>query len=328
MIGTFRAIREGLARAARAPGLLVLLWIVNLLVALPLAVSVGHEIEASVGRSLVAGRLVSGFDTRWQGEFSHQAQGLAKTFAPEIVGAGAYFRDLESWWSGRLFEVEPALLWTGLGYALLWVLLLGGVLERLARPAGAAGPRGEGGPAEPEPWGLAAFFGAGGRYFFRFLRLAAISGVLYYGIYRLARAGFHALERAMRDVTAERTALLWVLLGAALVVALLTLVRVVFDYARIAVVAQGRRSALGAAWAGLAFVLEHPVRTLGVYWGLAVLGLVLLGLYALVAPEAGPASWAGVVLAFLLGQAALATRLGLRLATLGGATALFRSGGG
>ncbi len=316
MIGTFHAIREGLARAARAPGLLALLWIVNLLVALPLAVTVGQAIQDSVGRSLVGERLVQGFDTHWQGEFAQEAQGVAKTFAPEVVGAGAFFRDLESWWSGRLFEVEPALLWTGLGYALLWVLLLGGVLERLARSAG-----GE----EGSDRGLAAFFGAGGRYFFRFLRLTALSGVLYYGIYRLARAGFHALENAMRDVTAERTVLLWVLLGAALVVALLTLVRVVFDYARIAIVAQGRRSALGAAWAGLAFVLEHPVRTLGLYWALAVVGLVLLGLYSLIAPQAGPASWLGVTLAFLLGQAALATRLGLRLATLGGETALFAS---
>ncbi len=323
MIGTFRAIREGLARAARAPGLLALLWVVNLLVALPMAVVVGRAIESSAGRSLVAERLVQGFDTRWQGELAHQAQGVVKTFSPEIVGAGAFFRNLESWWSGRLFEVEPALVAAGLGYALLWVLLLGGVLERLARPAGAAAPGGEGAPGGPEAWTLGAFCGAGGRYFFRFLRLAALSGVLYYGIFRLARAGFHALERATRDVTAERTVLLWVFLGAALVVALLTLVRVVFDYARIAVVTEGRRSAFAAAWTGLAFVLEHPVRTLGVYWGLAVLGLVLLGLYALIAPAAGPASWAGVVLAFLLGQAALATRLGLRLATLGGETALF-----
>ena len=318
-IGTFRAVREGLGRTARAPGLLALLWIVNLLVALPLAVTVGQAIQDSVGRSLVADRLAQGFDTQWQGELAHQAQGVVKTFAPEIVGAGAFFRNLESWWSGRLFEVEPALLWAGLGYALLWVLLLGGVLERFASPARS------GGGEEGSDRGLAAFFGAGGRYFFRFLRLAALSGVLYYGVYRLARAGFHALEEATRDVTAERTVLLWVVLGAALVVALLTLVRVVFDYARIALVAQGRRSALGAVWAGLAFVLEHPVRTLGLYWALAVAGLVLLGVYALVAPEAGPASWLGVILAFLLGQAALATRLGLRLATLGGETALFAS---
>ncbi len=323
MIGTFRAIREGLARAAGAPGLLALLWAVNLLVALPLAVTVGQAIQDSVGRSLVGERLAQGFDTRWQGELASDARGVVETFAPEVAGAGAFFRNLESWWSGRLFEVEPALLWTGLGYALVWVLLLGGVLERLARPPGAGG---EDGVAGREPWTLAGFFGASGRYFFRFLRLAALSGVLYYGIFRLARAGFHALERATRDVTSERTVLLWVLLGAALVVALLTLVRVVFDYARIAVVTEGRRSALAAAWTGLAFVLEHPLRTLGLYWGLAVAGLVLLGVYALVAPQAGPASWLGVALAFLFGQAALATRLGLRLATLGGETALFAAG--
>jgi hypothetical protein len=305
------AFTTGLGRAGRAWRVVLLLWAVNLAVALPFAAAVAHELRGSLDRSRAHRDLLAGFDADWHGEFQAHAGPLAKTFGPELIGAGAFFENLERWWSGGLLALPPALVAAGLLHAVLWAFLLGGVLERLREPGATAAA------------GAAGFFAACGRHAFRFLRLALLSGVLYYLVYRLARAGFGALEDASRDVTSERTVLLWVVAGAALTVLLLAAVRVVFDYAKVAVVAHGRRSALGAAWAGARFVASRPFATLGLWAGFALLGAALLALYSLLPAFTGVATWASVVLVLLVGQLALAVKLALRLALLGAETRLF-----
>ncbi|MGD2113824.1 MAG: hypothetical protein PVG07_02155 [Acidobacteriota bacterium] len=324
-----RSIREGLSRAGRAPALLLLLWAVNLAVAVPFAAVLAGSIHDSVDGRPVQSDLAAGWEPTWFGELEAQARGFERTFGPAVTGAGAFLRNLEGWWSGRALTPEFGggwgLLAAGVGYALLWALLLGGVIDHLA-----------GSSPEPDPGrtvrrlDLGRFLGVGGRTFFRFVRLAVLSGVLYLLIYLGARRMFGWMEEAARNVTVERTVLIRVALGAALVVLLLTVVRVVFEYAKIAVVVEDRRSVLGAAWTGLRFVAAHPVRTLGLFWSFAGAGLVLLWLYGLLAPGPGSGpwtgSWAGVILVLLLGQLALAARLFLRLAVLGGEVGLYRSG--
>jgi hypothetical protein len=316
------AFGSGFRRAGRAWRLVLLLWVVNLAVALPLAAVVAQELRGSLDRSRVHQDLLAGFDAGWHGELQAEAGALVKTFGPELLGADAFFENLERWWRGDLFSVPPALVAAGLLYAAVWAFLLGGVLERLVRPGGAAGA-GAGTVGPGDRAGAAGFFAACGRHAFRFLRLALLAAVFYWLIYRVARAGFGALEDAARDVTSERTVLLWVLAGAAVVALLLALVRVVFDYAKIAVVADGRRSALGAAWAGARYVASRPFATLGLYGAFALAGAVLLALYALLPPFTGVATWPTVILAFLVAQLALAAKLALRLALLGAEASLF-----
>jgi len=311
MSDLLRAFTTGLGRAGRAWRLVLLLWAVNLAVALPFAAALAQEIRGSLDRSRVHRELLAGFDAGWHGEFQAEAGALAKTLGPELLGAGAFFENLERWWSGGLLAVPPALVAAGLLHAVLWAFLLGGVLERLRGPGAASAA------------GAAGFFAACGRHAFRFVRLALLSGVLYYLVYRLARAGFGALEDASRDVISERTVLLWVVAGAALTVFLLAVVRVVFDYAKVAVVAHGRRSALGAAWAGARFVASRPFATLGLWAGFGLLGAALLALYSLLPAFTGVATWVSVVLAVFVGQLALAAKLALRLALLGAETRLF-----
>lgn len=316
-----RALADGARRAGRAWRLLLVLWLVNLVVALPLAVALAHELDDSLGRSLAHREQLEGLDLGWHGELRAQAGPLARTFGPEVLGGGAFFANLESWWRGDLLGGPPLLVGAGLLYALVWAFLLGGVLERLAWLGGRVVARER----------SAGFFAGCGRHASRFVVLALLSAAFYYCIYRFARAGFGWLEERSIDVTSERTVLLQVLAGAALVVLLLSVVRVLFDYAKIAVVADDRGDSLfgpvGGALSGLAaalrFVAARPLSTLGLYWLIGVAGLLLLGLYSAVAPTAGGGSWPAVILAFLLGQLALVTKLALRLVTLGAETAYY-----
>ena len=309
------AIRTGLSRSFGAPRLILTLWLVNLLAALPLAAVLGASVHESVKHSGVADRLVGGFDTVWHSEYQEAARGLGATLDPALVGVGAFLQNLEAWWSGRLFTAPGAagILAAGVAFLLVWAFLLGGVLQRFARPEGF-----EGGVFSQ------TFFGNCGRFFFRFVRLAFFSGLVYLGIYLLARAWFRGLQTWTRDVTAERTVLLWVLVSAAVVVGLLLVVRVIFDLAKVLAVLEDRHGMLIALGAAARCFAGRPVTLLGLYLGLALLWLLALALYALVAPTAGPASWLGLVLAFSLAQVLLAVKIGLRLSLLAGEMAVYR----
>ena len=85
-------------------------------------------------------------------------------------------------------------------------------------------------------------------------------------------AELFAEHSASRDVTVERTVFTWVLVAAGLTVFLLWVVRMVFDYARIATVTGERVGVVGAIAAGLRLVLRHPFQTFGLYLTLGAVG--------------------------------------------------------
>lgn len=290
--------------------LLLGLWLINLLFAVPAAAVLGHALQDSLGESRLADNLRSGFDMGWYGEFKADAKGIETTFAPTLTGAGGAFRNLEGWATGDLFRSFPGVVALGLGYALLWALLVGGVVRRYVET--------------DQAWGPSRFLEAGARFFFRFARLAILSAPLYLAIYWLYRKCLTRLETVTRDVTAERTVLLYCMAVVLVVGFLLVLVHVCFAYAKIATVLEDRRSMLLAALRGVGFVLQHPGRTLGLYLLVALVSGLVLALYAWIAPGATQSSWATVILAFLLGQAYLLVRLLMQLSLLGGQLALYR----
>ena len=305
-----RALVAGLAEALASPRQLLVLWLVLLLVALPAAVAIEESIHAAIGASRVEESLRQGLDLAWLSEYSSRARGLEESLRPSIVGRGAVLDNLESWFSGSLF-LDTRTVAFGAAYALVWLFLLGGVLDRFAR--------------RERKFVLAPFVAAGARFFPRLLRLTVISGALYFAIYRFARWLFPWIERLTRDVTVEREVLLANLAGACLVVALLGLVNLVFGYAKIAVIYEGRRSSLGALLRAARFVAGHPAQAVGLYLALSLLALLLIALYALLAPGPGQSTVVSIGLAFLAGQLFLVARLALRLTFFGAQMRLYEA---
>ncbi len=305
------AISRGLRQAVSGPKAILLLWLVNVLVAVPLTLQLRASLEDSFGTSLVADAMRDGFDTGWHGEFEAGAQGFETTFTPSITGPAAVLDHLDAWLSGGLFELPPALVALGVAYALAWAFLLGGILDRWARPVGGGGPE--------------RFFAACGRFFPRFAALALLAGVVYFSIYLFGRWLYPLIEDAARDVTEEKTVMAWMLAGALLCAALLHATRMLFAYAKIAVVVEGNRGALSCLGLAGRTVGRDPLRTLGVNPGFGLLTALLLALYATAAPGVGQSTLPTVVLAFLFSQLYLVARLTLRLGLLGGQMHLYRA---
>lgn len=304
-----RAFSEGLKRMLRAPGMVTAIWALNLAVALPLAAVVFDAIDGFSRDSHYHEVLLEGFDTGWYTEFSSAQSGVAGSFAPGKLGVGAWLANLDRWWDGRVFLEQPAVLASGLAFALLWLLLLGGVLEGMRE--GAPRPR------------LTTVLADGAARFPVFLRLALITGVGYYLVFRFARWLFPRIHEATGDLTVEREVLAANLAGAAVVLALLVSIRLVGDYAKMAVVVERRKSASLAALRGLRFVLSRPLRVLGVALLYAVLMTALFAVYSLLAPGAADSTGTAILLAAALGQAFVLVKVALRVAFLASELALF-----
>ena len=115
----------------------------------------------------------------------------------------------------------------------------------------------------------------------------------------------------------------YVVMASLLVVFLLTFVNMAFDYAKIATFRENRRSAVLASLKGFGFVLSHMGRTMSLYYGLGIVGLVMLFMYHTIAPGAGQSTTLGVGAAFVVGQMYLLAKLVLRLTFYSGQMALF-----
>jgi hypothetical protein len=305
------AIGAGARRVLGAPRMLAAIWLVGFLVALPAAWAMSSILEESLGASLVQENLREGFDLEWYWLFEAGAQGIATTFGPGVVGASAFYKNLEAWITGNLFGAFPGVVAMGLLYALLWAFLLGGVLERLAHPEA--------------PASLSRFVQAGGWYFLRFVRLALCTGVLYLLIYLAYRWIYGHLDLWTRDVTEEWKIFALSLLVLADAFFALVIVHVASDYAKIATVAREGRSMLHALGGGFRFIWLHLGAVSGIYFGLALVGAILLALYAMLAPGATQSTFAGVLFAFIVGQVFLLARLALRLTLLGSQTAYYQA---
>jgi hypothetical protein len=305
-MGAAAALREGLRRAARAPVLLAGTFALTLLIALPLTIALRGMLASQLDASLAVNAGAAGFG--WWQEFLSQATGLGTTFVPSIIGFGAVLQDL----SNLADHVRPATTIAGAvgAWLIVWAFLSGGIIDRLARDRATRS---------------AGFFGAAGAHFPAVLRL----GILAFLAYGVLFAWLHPLllddvfGRLTRDTTVERNAfvirlLLYVAFGI-----VIAAVNLIVDYARIRIVVEDRRSAIGALLASVRFVRRHGGVVLGLYILNGCLFVVLIGLYALLAGRAAPGG--SVWYALVVGEAYVLARHYLKLAFYASETALFQA---
>ncbi|HUE85196.1 MAG TPA: hypothetical protein VMO26_03890 [Vicinamibacterales bacterium] len=172
-------------------------------------------------------------------------------------------------------DAAPALvslLWSSsaaVAHAALVTFLLGGFMDRLARN---------------RPTATFGFFGACGMFAFRFARLGLIAVPIYMGLFRWVH------PMLPTDHLASTIAL------GLLVVA----VHVLFDYAKVRMVVEDRRSAIGALLASTRFITRNPgaALTLAIVNGSIAAGTWWLAATFTIGPSAA-------VYAYLLARALL-----------------------
>jgi hypothetical protein len=296
---------DGWKRVLTAPALLASVFLLTLLAALPLALTLRGQIEAHLGPSLAAGNVAAGVDWDWWQEFRSQATGIATTFTPSVIGFAPVLDNIGGLLDGQ-GEVVPVTAALA-AYLAIWLFLSGGLIDRYARQRRT---RADG------------FFAACGVFFWRFMRLGVMAGTAYWLLFAYVRTELFDewLVRLTRDTDVERAAFLWRVLFYAIFGALLIAVNVVADYAKVRLVVEDRRSAIGAVLAAVGFIVRNPARVSGLYALNSAAFVVLLLLWMAAAPGGATAVWVSV----LLTQGYVLARLAMKLQFLASATALFQ----
>jgi len=303
------AWRDGIRRVNSAPALVVGVWALTLLVAVPMAAAMRSLLARHLGRSLAANTAASGVNYDWMQEFADQAVGLGVTFKPTIIGFGAILDNLGAFLDN--LDQPVVIVAAALFYILLWVFVAGGIIDRYARD---------------RPTHAIGFFTASGVFFFRFLRLSVLQWLVYSAVF----SWLHPLlldrfySRLIHDINVERTAFairagLYLVFGV-VVAACVT----VFDYAKVRAIVEDRRSMISAVVEAIRFVRRNAVAAATLFGLNFGLFLAAVGMYAVIVPPVGgtgPSMW----MAFLIGQFYLVARLWVKLAFWASETALFQS---
>ncbi len=301
------ALVEGMRLVNRAPIILVCVFLVTLVTALPFSLMMREALASHLGNSMIAEQVARGVSVQWWSEFIAQTGPVGQTFQTSIIAFDAVLDNLSNLADGR---ARPSpILWLGAFYLLLWLFLTGGILDRYARA---------------RPTRSHEFFSACGIYFVRFLRLAPIVALVYYVLFAVVHPLiFDTIYGELtRDVTVERTAF-FVRLALYLVFgAMLAIISVIFDYAKVRAVVEDRRSMIGAIAAGTRFVRRHISAIAALYLLNTGLFVAVLLMYAIVSPGAESS---GVWLGIVVGQIYLAARVWVKLVFLASETAFFQS---
>jgi hypothetical protein len=304
----FNAFVDGVGRVQRAPALIAGLWLTTFLLAWPLAVTLRGMLADHLGASLAAESAARAANYDWWNEFLAQAAGIGHTFVPAILGFAAVLKNISGLADASGLSTVIASAVTA--HIVVSIFLLGGTLDRLARDRRTTAHQ---------------FFAACGAFFFRLLRLGVIAAAFYWTLFTTVHGWLfeRVYAEAIRAVAVEQTAFLYrvalYLVFGLVVVAL----NIWFDYAKIRMVVEDRRSALGALISSLRFIRRNAGSVAGLYAVNLALFLLLLAVYALVAPGAsgGIALWVGL----LIGQLYITLRVILRLLFAASQIALFQS---
>jgi hypothetical protein len=307
-VTTLGAFRDGIRRVNQAPLLVAGMVLVTLLIALPLSIALRGMLEAHLGASAAGEIAADRTNYEWWEEFTAQATGLGTTFTPSIIGFAAVMQNITG-----LVDNQPlaaTIAGATVAWLVIWLFLSGGVLDRYARQ---------------RPTRTHGFFSACGVHFWRFLRLAVMAWFIYLALFGPIYAWIFdwGYPRVTRDLTAERSAFA-VRTGAYVVFsALLASFALLLDFARIRIVVEDRRSAVGSLLAGVRFVARNRRRVLGLFLLNAIAYLLLIAAYGALSPGA-PRTDMHMWLVLALGQAYIVGRHYLKLLVYASETSLFQ----
>jgi hypothetical protein len=273
--------------------MILLLLLANILFSIPLALLVFVLITQTAGGTLAVQQLYGDkLDPVW----------LIDMINDQFAGASP---------ATFALQVAGMLVVTGTVYLLINTLLAGGIIEVFA--------------SADRRFTMRRFWGGCGGYFWRFFRLMWISMIFYgmaIGVYGLL---VWRIGKADSTATVERPTVLKSFAAMLFLLLLISIVNMVFDYARIGAVINDRRKMFRETFKAIRFSLRHPFSAFGLYLILGLSGLTLFAFFLWLRSLVQQDSLGAILLAVVIAQLAIAARMWTRLAYYAGQVDLYQS---
>lgn len=280
---------KGFKTTKKTARMVLLLFIVNLAFAMILAVPMYHSLKDSFGDSLVGEGMAKGFDMLWWEEYRDQSEGLAKTFTPSIIGKGAILNNLEGLILMTFFALPPVILIFGLIYIIFRTFLAGGILSTFN--------------LNESKFSLKKFFGGAGTHFPHFFLVMLVSWFIFYGMLGSLYRGFSSIRNSIaQNSFSEVTPFYLGLVFSVILLFLLFLLQMLFDYTRIQIVVEQRTNILIALRDAFRFISKHLGSTLGLFYLLVLVNFGITLIYLLLKSFIPQSTAVGVISVFLIQQ--------------------------
>jgi hypothetical protein len=325
------SFKQGLTLTRRTKRMIFFAWFVNVVLAMAIALPTMKQLDGYLRGSVADEQILERTDPTWVGTYradmekSEYVRGVDWSiyqYAPflnhlEMQMNGAFIKTLADFVYGFFIRWELNLGPTSLLFflSLLYVctntFLAGGFIGIYAKQY---------------PSTFTEFLMDGARYFGKFFRLALVALILYYLFYSLLVDWINSgIQSWTQNDASEAVPYRYYMIRNVVVLFMVSLLSMIFDYARVRMVVDERTSSLGASYAGARFAFANFANTYGLYLLLIVIGFVLIVLYAVVENMIPQHSYWPLVLLFIVQQLYMLFRLWLKANFYASQTRLYQS---
>lgn len=325
------SFKQGFTLSRRTKRMIFFAWFVNVVLAMAIALPTMKQLDGYLRGTVMDEKILERADAAWVGTFradmekSESIRGLDWTiyqYAPflnhlEMQMSGAFIKTLANFvydffvrWELNLGPTS-LLFFLSLLYVCTNTFLAGGFIGIYAKDY---------------PSTFTEFLMDGARYFGKFFRVALVALILYYLFYAfIVDLLNNSIQSWTQNEASETVPYRYYMVRNVLVLFLVSLLSMIFDYARVRMVVDERTSSLGAFIAGARFAFANFASTYGLYVLLIVIGFILIALYAIVESLIPQNSYWPLVLLFVVQQLYMLFRLWLKANFYASQTRLYQT---
>lgn len=327
----FQSLKQGFSKVNTTKRMVFFAWVINVAMALVLALPLLGQLNAYIRETLREDELLREFNRNWANwyqtwQIDMQASEITRYVDYSILGYAPFLNHTEAVLGGTVvkavgnffyalivqFSLTTPDLLVGLTvlYVLISTFLAGAFIGTYAKEYRLS---------------FTEFLMEGAKHFGRLFRLSLLSLIIYYLLFLwLFDWAGNRIPVWTANSPSEMIPFIFYLVKNVLVLFLLSVVTLCFDYAKIRIVVEDRISALIALVAGSRFALKNFRGTYTLYLVLTLVGLVLIVVYAFLQTQLAQETYVSILLAFALGQLYLMTRMWLKASFYASQTSLYQ----
>jgi hypothetical protein len=322
---------QGVKLASRTKRMISFAWFLNVLFAMVLALPVLKQLDGYLRDSVQDEKILKQLDPAWSESYRVDTEKSEYTRSLDytIFGYAPFLNHLEMQMEGGFiktlagflydffvrWQLNPGsfslLFFISLLYVCVNTFLAGGFVGIYSKDYRSSFPE---------------FLMDGARYFGKFFRIALVALVVYYLFFAVVVDWINtSIYQSTQKSASEIVPYSYYMIRNVVVLLLISLLFMIFDYARIRMVVDDRTSALASTVAGARFAVPRFVRTYGLYLLLTVIGILFILVYAILEKSLPQESYWPLVFLFILQQLYMVARLWLKATFYASQVTMYRT---
>jgi hypothetical protein len=305
-------------------------WFLNVLFAIVLALPFLKQLDGYLRESVMDEKILSHLDPAWAEGYriDMEKSEVARSF-DMVIGYAPFLNHLEMQMEGSFIRTLAGFLYDffvrweinlrptsllfflSLLYVCVNTFLAGGFVGIYSRNYRSTFPE---------------FLMEGARNFGKFFRIALVALLVYYLFFAvLINWVNNSIYQWTEHEASETVPFLYYMIRNVIVLLLISLLFMIFDYARVRMVVDDRTSALGSSVAGARFALTNVLKTYALYLLLTGIGVILIAFYTVVEKLTPQESYWPLAFLFVIQQCYVIARLWLKAGFYASQISLYRT---